>query len=325
MALKVLLRGVDQALGSPIAALKLERAAQADWQRFEHDRAQRQQRYPGLARAKASGEVLDDLNRNGFAIIRNAVDPEVLLRIKAEMESHLDAGTSLLEVSRDSARTPGDRAPARVFLTPEELSRGQGYVRQHTNYVAIAEPLLTCPSVAEVAFREELVDIASTYLECVPALAGLNLRKSFVNDLADFDTLYFHSDPNSPKFLKFFFYLNDVDENGGPFCYVRGSHHERFRGWRLKYRWTYDEIATAYGKDRILNLTANLGDMIVADTTGFHRGTKVKSRDRSMLTLDYLIHPEFGGTGAHFKVRRSDVERLPEQLRPAVDFLEVVE
>ena len=64
--------------------------------------------------------------------------------------------------------------------------------------------------------------------------------------------------------------------------------------------------------------------MIIADTTGFHRGTKVRSRDRSMLTVNYVIHPEDWGATARFKLARADFNRLSEKQKAAADFLELV-
>ena len=168
-----------------------------------------------------------------------------------------------------------------------------------------------------------LIDIAAGYLNCIPSIGGINLRKSFVNDLPEFDTLYFHSDENSPKFVKFFFYLNEVDEHGGPFCYVRGSNRKKFRGWRAKYRWSFDEIADKYGKERIVNLTGGVGDLIIADTTGFHRGTKVRSSDRSMLTVDYVVHPEYWNSHAEFEIAADSYARLSAKQKAAADFLRV--
>jgi len=135
------------------------------------------------------------------------------------------------------------------------------------------------------------------------------------------DTNYFHSDPNSPRFVKAFFYLNDVDAAGGPFCFVRGSTTRKFRGWRSKYRWTEEEIIAAYGRESLVSITASVGDLILADTTGFHRGTKVTSRDRSMLTLDYLVH----SGQSRFRITTSALQALSPKQKVAAELLEVID
>jgi hypothetical protein len=217
----------------------------------------------------------------------------------------------------------GDLAGTSAFLTAEEMARGEEYYRHHTNYISIAEPLVNCPSATGLAFDDMLIDIAAGYLGGFPAVGGLNLRKSFANDLPEYDTLHFHCDGNSPHFVKFFFYLNNVDERGGPFCYVRGSHREKFDGWDSKYRWLPGEIEAAYGKDRVVYLTADVGDVLIADTTGFHRGSKVLGDDRSMLTVNYVLHPEYWNPAPQFKIAADAYDRLTPKQRAAADFLEV--
>ncbi len=299
---------------------------QREVDRFNGDRGIRRKRYKHFnGFRKVDSSIIRSLNKHGFAIIKDAIDKKLLLRIKFEFEEHLNNGTCLNTISKDSARVLGDTNASTVFLKGDELLKGQDYFRQHTNYVSVNDPLLNYPSTIKAAFAECLIDIATLYLKCIPAIGSLNLRKSFANNLPEFDTLYFHSDLNSPKFLKFFFYLNDVDENGGPFCYVKGSHKKKFRGWKRKYRWTFEEICTIYGKERIINLTADLGDLIVANTTGFHRGTKVRTNDRVMLTVDYVIQEEFGGKSPRFKLLRADYESLSSKQKAAADFLEVVD
>jgi hypothetical protein len=319
------LQTVDQGLGYPLTGRLEAQRTQRRWAQFERDREVRRQQYVASSFAvRPHHGIVEALNADGFAIVREAMDPARLLDIKRELEHYLDTGTCLNSVSRDSVRSLGDRALPSVFLTPEELAKGQAHYRPHTNYAMVTEPFYNCPSVVPVAFADLLIDIATAYLSCPPAIGGGNLRKSFASGLPEFDTLYFHTDPNSPKFVKFFFYLNDVDENGGPFCYVRGSHRQRFKGWSSKVRWTPEEIIAQYGADRIVLLTAQLGDMLIADTNGFHRGTKVLSTDRSMLTLDYVIHPEFDGKQENFKIRAAAYERLSAKQRAAADFLTVV-
>jgi ectoine hydroxylase-related dioxygenase (phytanoyl-CoA dioxygenase family) len=269
--------------------------------------------------------VVERINSDGFVIIKDAVDKSILLDIKRELEEHVRFGTCLGRISKDSLRSHTDLGGPTVFLDAEEVLKGQDYYKHHTNNVQVNEPLLNCPSVVKIVFNDLLIDIAAGYLRCFPAVGTLNLRRSFANNLPELDTNLFHSDQNSPKFLKFFFYLNDVDENGGPFCYVRGSHKNKFKGWTSKYRWTLDEIVAIYGEDKIVKLTANLGDMIVADTTGFHRGAKARSADRSMLTVDYVIHPEYWTKLPHAKIGSLHYRQLTDKQKAAADFLEVVD
>ena len=324
------LRRVNRRLGNPARVLGRAREMIEPRMRmvlYERDRQARIRKYASAGLDfQLHPDVLQQLERDGYAVLRAVVDRDLLLRIRDQAEAHLNAGTSLVPISKDSARPRGDLSAPRVYLTAEETRRGQAYFRQHTNYVSIANPLVSCPAVVPVAFHRLLGDIAYTYLGCVPAIGGLNLRKSFVNDIPEFDTLFFHIDPNSPKFLKFFFYLNDVDLEGGPFCYVRGSHRRRFQGWMRKGRWTPEEIETIYGREDIVYLTANVGDMIVADTNGFHRGTKAVSRDRTMLTVDYVIHQEFYGTQSVelFQIPASVYETMGPRERALADFLQVV-
>ena len=54
---------------------------------------------------------------------------------------------------------------------------------------------------------------------------------SFVSSLhVAIDTQLFHIDTGSFRILKAFIYLNDVNAGGGPFEYVKCSHHTKFEG-----------------------------------------------------------------------------------------------
>ena len=324
-----LIRGfwaIDRQLGYPVFGVRENRRTKDRWTQFTRDLEARRERYSDAAFSiRDHAAIVERLRTDGFAVVPQAMDVSKLLRVRDELEHCLDTGAHLQKVSKDTVRRKGNLdQPANVFLTRDEVAKGQSYFRDQTNFAAVEEPFLACPASIDVAFDDLLFDISSRYLDCVPAIGGCNLRKSFVNDVTEFDTLHFHSDPNSPKFLKFFFYLNDVDINGGPFCYVRGSHHQKFRGWRSKYRWTHEEIAGIYGEDRIMYLTANRGDMVIADTNGFHRGTKVRSSDRLMLTIDYVIHTEFDGAQAPFKIAARDHSALSMKQQAAADLLKVV-
>jgi hypothetical protein len=185
----------------------------------------------------------------------------------------------------------------------------------------VAQPLVNLPSAASIAFDDLLVDVATAYLRCLPGVGTLNARESLVSEGPPVETMLFHCDRNSIRFLKFFFYLNRVDPGGGPFTYVEGSHARKFAGWSSKHRWAHAEIVRLYGEQSIRYLTGDLGDVIVANTTGFHRGTKPEHARRLMFTVDYGIHAERGGSDGRFWMLEEDVAALPAERRPVADFL----
>ena len=239
--------------------------------------------------------LVDDLVTNGMATRDEFVSADVIDSIRHDLIRELESGRRLVPVSNDTVREQGSRSPAKSFLEADVLTRGPEAYRDLTNYVAVEQPFLRSKAALQLALDERLLSIASAYLDGPAAIGGSNLRRSFTNALTEFDTLWFHSDPNSPRILKVFFYLTDVDENSGPFCHVRGSHRKKFGGWRVSYRLTDDDILRHYSSEDIKLALGRPGSIVFADTTGFHRGTKCRTRDRDMLTINYVLEPEFGG------------------------------
>lgn len=333
MSIRTLIETVDRKAGSPLArtARRTRHASGVAaieeglrWVDFEVDRRRRLRRYANSYSAEiVDAEALASLRADGVTVLRGAADRTMVSALRSELEIELDSGAHLTQVANDAVRSPGDRSEAREFLLPADLEQGQAAFRDRTNFGAVADLFVRCPMAIRFALDQRYLALAGAYLGCPPAIGGGNLRKSFLNDLPDFDTLFFHSDRNSPRFLKFFFYLHDVDEGHGPFAYVRGSHRQKFKGWRSKYRWSHDEIAAVYGADSILLMTAQMGDVVVADTTGFHRGTKVTSGDRSMLTVDYVVHQEFAGRSPAPRAAPGDLKNMSEPQVRALDFLDI--
>lgn len=279
--------------------------------------------YGEYTSSSSLNSLVETINRNGYVVLRDFVDKTSLTDIDSKFNKFLNSGDSLLKVSNDSLRDIGDESPSKFFLDTYALAQGQNYCRQYTNNMALKDPLISIPEICDIAFSDSFIEIASSYFGVIPALGSLNLRKSFANGLPAFDTQYFHVDPNSIKFLKFFLYLSDVDEKSGPFTYIKGSHKNKFPGWQRKYRWTYNEIINYYDETAIVKLTGKVGDLIIADTNGFHRGEALHRNDRTMLTLDYLIHEEFDGTSEKFKISLAEFEKNINKAA-LCDFLKVV-
>ncbi len=319
------LEGLVPAVRQMLRDRRIRRRAKRDWQRFEKNRAAHRAQYQAAGfSVRRHDDVVRTLRQDGFAVLKQAIALDVVAGIRRDLEEHLNHGTCLNPVTNDAARRPGDLSAAEVRLEESLIARGPTAYRHLTNNVAVREPLLNAPSAVGVVFDDRLIDIATDYLDCFPAVGGLNLRKSFANGLGAFDTQYYHCDRNAPMFLKYFVYLNDVDRDGGPFCYVRGSHRDKPKGWNRKYRWTHEEIVDMYGEERVEYLTAQVGDLIVADTTGFHRGTPLVGHDRGMLTVNYVTQPEFDGTH-QFQISAATMEALSAKQKATTDFLRVVE
>ena len=135
-------------------------------------------------------------------------------------------------------------------------------------------------------------------------------------------TQLFHCDPNSISFIKCFIYLNDVPtKEHGPLTLVPSSLEKKPSNWFSKYRWSEQEIKDLYGDDSLEYLTANAGDLIISQATlGFHRGTPPIVRDRTMLTLNYVVHPEEWKQPV-FKMTNSQYSELSTDQKPFADFL----
>ena len=194
-------------------------------------------------------------------------------------------------------------------------------------YGMVADPFLNVKECIQIAFSDMLLDFATDYFNCMPGIGTFNLRKSYLNNLPPKTTQLFHCDKNSIKFFKFFIYLNDVDgPEDGPLTIIKSSHKKRPYNHFMQHRWTEQDMKNLYGEDSLCYLTAKKGDLIAATTTCYHRGTKPVAKERMMLTLNYLIHPEESDRPTWtpdkmFKIGKKEYEDLPQHKKPAADFL----
>ena len=111
-----------------------------------------------------------------------------------------------------------------------------------------------------------------------------------------------HRDVINRRQLKFIMYLNDVDENNGCFQYIKYSHTipEKWKVNRLisrgqnEVRYTEEEIDSIINKGyQCIDLTGKAGTLIIADTSGIHRGSPLKVGKRYAATK-YMSEIKFG-------------------------------
>ena len=146
------------------------------------------------------------------------------------------------------------------------------------------------PELKEHRFNKRILDVAAAYCG-IPFYSGALM---FQHNIAGRGTRYFHVDTYR-KEMKSFLYLDDVDENNGPFTFIPGSHKARLRRIRKQIIGNTDEVDTTFF-DRDIGpmlkrekpLCAPAGSLIIADVRGLHRGMPQRDGTRSIL-VNYLV------------------------------------
>ena len=106
------------------------------------------------------------------------------------------------------------------------------------------------------------------------------------------ETQLWHRDDDDHANVKAFIYLNAVTEGGGPFCFVPRTHV--FGDLKQAIppgavgRMSDDEMARGVPPAAWTRCTgARPGPVILADTTGFHKGLKPQTQHRVLVSLHY--------------------------------------
>ncbi len=258
---------------------------------------ERIQKYPySIPPDSAWEQVILALNRQGFAKIPNLIPMETVDRLLKELEACL--------------------------IDPEKNKSTSFYGLKNPYFTKVIDPLIHAPSILPLAVGDKIIPIVSEYFGCKPLLASANLRRSFVSNAPPGGNQLYHVDQNTTLMVKVFFYLNDVDLGGGPFMYVSESYKKKHQGWDKKYLWSHQEIKDIYGLENMVPLTAKAGDAVLALTNrGFHCGLPPLERDRSMLTLNYMVHPESHGS---WRITEAQYNQLTLDEKPIVEILERV-
>jgi ectoine hydroxylase-related dioxygenase (phytanoyl-CoA dioxygenase family) len=97
-------------------------------------------------------------------------------------------------------------------------------------------------------------------------------------------------------------YLNDVDNNNGPFQYLVGSHRLK-NIIKLNYKYDIKYSTKEFANTLIDKIVASKdleiktcfckkGDVIIFDGTGIHRGKPLKEGSRYAITNYYRFDPQ---------------------------------
>lgn len=151
------------------------------------------------------------------------------------------------------------------------------------------EELFQNKTIRKIVFDKSLLAIANNYLKSKPVLDLVVMWWSVPFDAKAESKAaqMYHFDMDRFKFVKFFFYVNDVESENGPHCYVRGSHKNLPESLLKDRRFTDNEIKALYNDNDILELTGKKGSIIAVDTRGLHKGKPLKHGKRLLFQLEY--------------------------------------
>ena len=157
-----------------------------------------------------------------------------------------------------------------------EAAIGRGVLTGH-----FFERILNCDAAMRVQPDPLLKHVAQSYLGDRAHITATRLwwsfpaRRTTEADLHLASQERFHFDLDDWKLIKFFFYIQPVDESSGPHFYITGSHSHR----ALRHQYTplvghdASDVEAVYGKAAIVKLTGPAGFGFVEDPFGFHMGS----------------------------------------------------
>jgi hypothetical protein len=169
------------------------------------------------------------------------------------------------------------------------------------------EDLFSAGILNDVYLDIDLLQIIEKYFGCAPKIQYLAAWK--VKEGVETNEMYFHPDRHGHKFIKFFIYLTDVDENDGHHEMIPMSQQSRFeefiknvpidqrkpiveksrKGWFKKIK--LENSLFEKSNLSIKKIFGKKGTSFLEDTSCFHRGTQVLPNCNERIIFQILFTP----------------------------------
>ncbi len=193
--------------------------------------------------------------------------------------------TSLAALSIPS--TPQMLLAAKSLITeiPKSISGGKNEYTIH----ATSEQLMEYPEIFFWGLEKRLLNMVENYLGLPVAYHGLYFRRDIINKVQEKSRLW-HIDREDRKLFKIIVYLNDVNDDGGPFQYIPQSltssvaHSLRYNSGYIQEKTMQRVLSPSNWK----SCTGPSGTVVFVDTASlFHRGKIPTSVERFTIFFDY--------------------------------------
>ncbi|PWC40621.1 hypothetical protein [Azospirillum sp. TSO35-2] len=258
--------------------------------------AGRRPRTPGFHPSLVARDWCRTLERDGVTPLLPPIDPAIVADLRAYFE-----------------QTPC-HDPFRPHLgwfrpdSPPSLESNMGY---HG-----IDQILRAPHAMGLFNDPRVLETAELYLGCKPILDNIGCwwsygGESFGGRQGPRGTQRHHRDLDSLRGFKIFFYLTDVDADGGPHMYVKGSH--RSRALSTGRALTDEAVEAAFGTSGTVAMTGPAGSWFLGDTYGVHKGALPRRGRRLLLSAQYNVNRTPHGP------RTPPLDRDAPQLPPGLD------
>jgi hypothetical protein len=228
-------------------------------------------------------QVLDALRNDGIAVVAFDGlfgDARLWHELKAEMDEFAaaaaaEAAQGLSGGKKDFLIRRFPRGKAKLPLEPAVLPSDGPWLRY-----AAGDPLLDVVNSYR-GVKTKLVDFDQWYTIPVGAERERHASQQW------------HRDPEDQHVVKVFLYFSDVDEDTGPFEYVRqsaeGSKYGHLWAWGETERYPpTEELERVIPESDRMLATGPAGTLVICDTSGFHRGGYARSKPRVLATHTYV-------------------------------------
>jgi hypothetical protein len=212
--------------------------------------------------------TVSNLNKDGCYVLPVKLTPEDLQEIRDFAFSNPAYAKNVNE---------------RIYIRPDAVPT------DHGRYMWLMESLTRLKAVQRLMNDSTLHQIAQEYVggACVLTSITLWLDPAYKGE---FDPHVYHYDNDGPKFLKYFFYITDVEPDTGAHKFIRGTHnHTKPEQFRISKRYDEKILLDYWGKENEIVFAAPAGTILAEDTAGFHRGSTVKRDYRLLMQFQYAL------------------------------------
>ncbi len=167
---------------------------------------------------------------------------------------------------------------------------------------ATKEQLIQHPDIFNWGLNPRLLQMVESYLGLPVAYDGVSCLLSIANG-AEYGARAWHRDREDRRMIKICVYLNDVDENGGPFQFLKPQCNDRVcesiqDRYQSIFQKEIEPFSSANIDDDRVSCVGAAGTVIFADTASFyHRGKPPIQKHRTAVFFSYFSrspwHPFF--------------------------------